>query len=103
MLKGWMDRVWASGVAWTLPAGTARPKPLLSNIRRIVVVTTHGSSKWVNALEGESGKRTVFRAIRATCSRRARTTWIAIYGLDTCDAERRTRWLDRVEADLATI
>lgn len=103
MLKGWMDRVWASGVAWTLPDGAARPKPLLSGIRRIVIVTSHGSSKWVNALEGETGKRTAFRAIRAMCSRRVRTKWVAIYGLDTCPAERRAQWLDRVEAELAKI
>jgi NAD(P)H dehydrogenase (quinone) len=103
MLKGWMDRVWASGVAWKLPEGSARPTPLLSGVRRIVVVTTHGSPKWVNALEGESGKRTVFRAIRAMCHRRARTKWLAIYGLDTCAPERRTEWLDRVETELAKI
>ena len=26
-------------------------------MRRIAVVTTHGSSKWTNALQGEPGKR----------------------------------------------
>ena len=50
--------------------GELRPRALLRNIRRIVVVTTHGSSKLTNALEGESGKRTVTRAIRrnSACS-----------------------------------
>ena len=61
MLKGWIDRVWANGVAWTLPAGSNRLRPLLANVRRIVVVTTHGSSKVVNALQGESGKRVATR------------------------------------------
>ena len=66
----------------------------------IVVITTHGSSKWINALEGESGKRTVTRSLRAMCSRRTRTTWCAIYGLDTAPTEQRTRFLDRVERTL---
>lgn len=97
MLKGWIDRVWACGVAFELPADARVVRPLLSNVRRIAIVTTHGSSKWMNALEGESGKRTAFRSIRAVCSRRTRTTWIAIYGLDRADEAERAAWLDRVE------
>lgn len=97
MLKGWIDRVWVSGVAWELPEGANILRPLLSNIRRILVVTTHGSPKYMNALEGETGKRVAFRAIRAMCSKRTRTTWCAIYGLDRADDARRRAWLDRVE------
>ena len=70
MLKGWIDRVWVAGVAWELPAGANVLRPLLRNISRIVVVTGHGSSKLVNALEGEGGKRTVTRSLRAMTSRR---------------------------------
>jgi putative NADPH-quinone reductase len=103
MLKGWIDRVWVAGVAWDLPEGANRLRPGLQNVRRIVTVTTHGSSKFINAVEGESGKRTMTRAIRTMCSRRTRTTWCAIYGLDTTDADARHRWLDRVERTLARL
>lgn len=103
MLKGWIDRVWVSGVAWELPEGANILRPLLTNIRRIVVVTTHGSPKYMNALEGETGKRVAFRAIRAMCSKRTRTTWCAIYGLDRADAAKRRAWLDRVERLAATL
>ena len=78
-------------------------EPLLSNVRRIVVVTTHGSSKLINALEGESGKRTATRSLRAMCSKRTRTKWCAIYGLDTADADKRNRFLDRVERTLSRL
>ena len=78
-------------------------RPLLTSVRRIAIVTTHGSSKWVNVLEGESGKRTVIRSLRAMCSRRVRTTWCAMYGLDTCDAAKRTAFLDRVERTMARL
>lgn len=103
MLKGWFDRVWASGVAWELPEGASVVRPLLRNIRRLVIVTTHGSSKWVNALEGESGKRTITRSIRAMCNKRTRTTWCALYGLDTCSDADRAAFLRRVERTLARI
>ncbi len=103
MLKGWIDRVWVAGVAWELPDGANVLRPLLTGVRRIVVVTTHGSSKTINALEGESGKRTVTRALRAMCSKRTRTTWCALYGLDRADDATRRRFLDRVERTLARL
>lgn len=97
MLKGWMDRVWVNGVAWTLPDGADRLRPGLRNVRRIVAVTTHGSSKWVNMIEGEGGKRTLTRSLRSMCHPLARTTWLTLYGLDSASAERRAAFLERVE------
>lgn len=103
ILKGWMDRVWVNGVAWELPEGAARLRPRLRNVRRLVVVTTHGSSKLVNALEGEAGKRTVARSLRAMCHPLARTSWIAMYGVDTSTAAQRRTYLDRVERRLTRL
>lgn len=97
MMKGWIDRVWIAGVAYELPANGNRIRPLLSNIRRLVVVTTHGSSKWINAAQGEGGKRVVTRALRVLCHRMARTKWIALYGIDRASDTDRSRFLDRVE------
>jgi NAD(P)H dehydrogenase (quinone) len=97
MLKGWIDRVWVNGVAWTLPPGADRLERRLTNVRRLVAVTTHGSSKWINAIEGESGKRTLTRSVRSMCHPLARTSWIAMYGVDTSSPEQRARFLDRVE------
>lgn len=97
MLKGWMDRVWACGIAWELPAGSSRIRPRLRNIRRLVAVTSHGSTKLINALEGEGGKRTLTRSLRTMCHPLARTSWLALYGIDNCSAETRDAFLDRVE------
>ena len=67
------------------------------------MVTSHGSTKLVNALEGEGGKRTIGRALRTLCSRRCRTSWIALYDIDRADEPRRTRFLARVERQLARV
>jgi NAD(P)H dehydrogenase (quinone) len=97
MLKGWVDRVWVNGVAWDLPDGARRVRPRLTNIRRLVAVTTHGSSKLVNAAQGEGGKRTLTRSMRTMCHRLARAHWIALYGVDTCSERRRRSFLASVE------
>ena len=94
MLKGWIDRVWASGVAWDLPDGQNRLRPRLRNVRHLVAVTSHGSSKLVNALQGEGGKRTLFRSLRTMCHPLVRTHWLAFYGIDTAPDHRRARFLD---------
>lgn len=96
ILKGWFDRVWVEGVAYTLDEGASRIRPLLRNVRRLVVVTTHGSSKWVNALQGEPGKRVILRGLRSLCHPRARSRWIAMYGVDRSRESDRGRFLDRV-------
>ncbi len=100
MLKGWIDRVWVNGVAWTLPDGANRLRPALRNVRRLVAVTTHGSSKFINAIEGESGKRTLTRSLRTMCHPLARTSWIALYGIDNSSDVERASFLDRVERRL---
>jgi putative NADPH-quinone reductase len=101
MLKGWFDRVWVEGVAYTLPPGAARVRPLLHNLRRLVVVTTHGSPKRINLVEGEPGKHLVGRQLRALCHPLARTRWLALYGMDTAGEAERRAFLARVERRLA--
>ncbi|MGE3361686.1 MAG: NAD(P)H-dependent oxidoreductase, partial [Acidimicrobiia bacterium] len=96
MLKGWLDRVLCDGVAYTLPPGGDRIRPLLRHVRRLVVVTTYGSPRWVNALQGEPGKRTLRWGLRTLLARRARVHWLGLYRMDTnTDADRR-RFLDEV-------
>lgn len=95
IVKGWIDRVFMNQVAWVLPEGAARISPLLRNVRRLVIVTSHGSGKFVNVLQGESGKRLVFRAIRAMFNARVRTTWCAVYKLDRLTNEQRLKQVMR--------
>ena len=93
MLKGWVDRVWASGIAWDLPEGANRLRPALRNIRRIIAVTSHGSPKHLNMLQGEGGKRVLFRSLRTMCHPMTRTNWIAYYGIDADDVTRQDAFL----------
>lgn len=96
ILKGWMDRVWANGVAWDLPEGASRLRPLLHNVRRIVTVTTHGAPRRVNAIQGVNGRRITNRSLRAICHPLCRTKWLALYALDSIDEPKRNAFLRRV-------
>jgi putative NADPH-quinone reductase len=103
MLKGWIDRVWVRGVAWELPEGSRRLQPSLHNVRRLVTVTTHGSSRFVNGLQGAPGRRIANRSLRAICHPMCRTTWIAMYCVDTAGERKREAFLERVETTLSRL
>ncbi|MBA2386298.1 MAG: NAD(P)H-dependent oxidoreductase [Acidimicrobiia bacterium] len=97
MLKGWVDRVWARGIAWDLPAGASTVRGRLRNVRRLAIVTSHGSSRWVNWLEGQCGRFSVMRGLRVLCHPLTRTSFLAIYAMDSNGHDDRRRFLDHVE------
>jgi len=103
ILKGWFDRVWVEGVAYSQPQGASRIRPRLGHVRRLAVVTTHGSSKWVNVLQGEPGKRVIMRGLRALCHPRTRSRWVALYNVDRSTPEQRSRFLDRVDSVMSRL
>ena len=103
ILKGWLDRVWVPGVAFTLPTHNAPIRGLLDNIVRIVGITTSGSPRWWLAFVGNPGRRTIVRGIRAICHRRCRTLWLQHYNIDRSTPESRATFLDRVGRALARL
>src|SRR6516164_11727485 len=83
ILKGWFDRVWLPGVAFSLADGQTRP--LLHDIMRFSVVTTYGSPWWLIKLMGDPNRRVLMGGIRRLLSRNARTLWLAKYNMDFVD------------------
>lgn len=65
-----------------------------------LAITSRGSSRFVNIVEGETGPRVIGRTVRVLCHRFARTTWLALYDTDRSTAEDRRAFLDRVEQRL---
>ncbi|MEM9653609.1 MAG: NAD(P)H-dependent oxidoreductase [Actinomycetota bacterium] len=128
IMKGWLDRTLLPDVAFTLtPSGvpgdddqatapattgehnkdgeagewpTGVVAPALTNITRIVGITTYGSGRAEVLLLGDAGRRTITRTVRLVCARRCRTTWLGMHRLDTATDEERARFLDRVETKL---
>lgn len=101
ILKGWLDRVLVPGVAFTL--GDGPPRPALINVRRLVGITTYGSSWLYMRLFNDAGRRTIGRALRMVCHPRARVRWLPMYSIDTAPAARRQAFLATVERRMATL
>lgn len=99
MLKGWFDRVWAPGVAFRLGEGAI--EPLLTNIRRIGVVTTYGSPRWLLALLLWPDRRVVGFALRRLCARGCRLDWVSLTDMDHRTPPEFARFLARVRAHFA--
>jgi NAD(P)H dehydrogenase (quinone) len=79
----------------------ALPEHALQRVERLVAVTAHGSPRWVNVLEGETGRRIVKRTLRQRCARRATVEWIALYGIDRAGEAARVAFIRSVEQRLA--
>ena len=101
MLKGWLDRVWATDVAFKLPASGGRIVSLVPHITRIGVITTCGAPWWWSVLIGQPGRKTLLRGVRALCARRCRTFYLAHYLMDVSTDATRAAFLAKVRKRLA--
>jgi putative NADPH-quinone reductase len=96
ILKGWLERVLVPGVGFTFDA-RGKVQPGLTNVRRIVGVSTYGSPWSYVKLINDNGRRMLTRALRSTCGRHTATTWLGLYSIDTLGTAEREAFLDRVE------
>ncbi len=103
MLRGWLERVLVPGVGFTLDATTNKVKPGLTQIRRIVGISTYGSPWLAVKLVNDNGRRVLTRALRMSCGLRARVTWLGLTGMDRATAADRTAFLARVEQRMAKL
>ena len=75
----------------------------MTNIRRLVMLTTCGAPWWWSHLAGHPGRKTVLRGIRALCARRCRTLFLAHYSMDASTDASRTAFLAKVRRKLSAI
>ena len=101
ILKGWFDRVWATGVAFTLLEGGGAIRPALHNIKKFAVVTTYGSPWWLMNLVLRAPVRAVLiGGLRRLCARDCRWIFLALSNIDGAAPARCARFLARVERAL---
>ena len=102
ILKGYFDRVWAPGVAFTHDLESGRILPLLTGVRRFCVITTFGSPWWAVEVYMRNPVRVQLkRGLAMACAPQARFRMLALYDMDRATPERRNQFLARVEREIA--
>jgi putative NADPH-quinone reductase len=102
ILKGWLERVMVPGVGFVFDSHR-RVRPGLTNVRRLVGISTYGSPRWYVRLVNDNGRRAITRALRASTGWRTRTTWVALYGVDASTADDRATFLAGVTTTVAAL
>jgi len=104
MLKGWVDRVWAPGVAFTYDAKDSHLAPALSNIKLFGVVTSYGSPWWiVHLYAGNAGHKVLMRGMKPLCAKDVGSFYMAHYDMDHSTEASRTAFLAKVRQRVARI
>ena len=104
MLKGWVDRVWGPGVAFTYDPKDNHLAPALTNIRLFGVVTTYGSP-WmaVHWFAGNAGHKVLMRGMKPMCAKGARSFYLAHYNMDHSTDRSRREFLEETRRIVAAI
>ena len=102
ILKGWLERVLVPGVGFVFDEHQ-HVRRGLTHVRRIVGISTYGS-RWiyVRALH-DNGRRTLLRALRLNTAIFTRRSWLALYKMDTRNAEQRAAFLKRVDRRMESL
>jgi putative NADPH-quinone reductase len=69
----------------------------LRSIVHVQVATTHGSSKFVNMMQGAWGRRFLAERIIASCAPGARFDWHALYKIDRRSFDETTAFLEETK------
>jgi putative NADPH-quinone reductase len=104
ILKGWIDRVWRPGIAFSLHDEGQRLRPALTNIGLIGVITSFGSPWWFwTFLMGAPGRKIILRGLRYCTNRRTKTFWLGLHAIDDQTELACSLYIDRVRARIARI
>jgi NAD(P)H dehydrogenase (quinone) len=104
MLKGWLERVWLPGVAFTVAkAKERRIGGELHNIRLFAGITTSGAPWWALKLIGDPGRNLFMRGLRPLYARRCTMRWLQLFNMNHVSAEERAAFLVRVRREMLAL
>lgn len=102
ILKGWLDRVFAPGVAFDHASDFGPIKPRLTKLKKIVVITTLGSPAWIDWLVMRRPVRRILKtAVFGLCAPQAKFTMLSLYKAESVDAARLESFMRRIRSALS--
>ena len=103
LLKGWIDRTMLPGVAFSVDPESLKLQPGLTNVRRLIGISTFGGPRFASLVVRDNGSKIVTRSLRAICHRRCRTTWLRLFNIDSSTTAERDKFLQRVDRTMKKI
>ncbi len=101
MLKGWFDRVWGPGVAYDHASDFGPIKPRLNNLKKVLVITTLGSTWWVDKLlMRQPVKKVLKMALLGTCAPKSKLKFLSLYNCEKLDDQKLEKFSKRIEQTL---
>lgn len=101
ILKGFIDRVFAPGVAFDYAADGIRLEPRLDRLRHFKVFSTTGSPWWVvKFYMGDPVRRQLKRGLAAFCGKRVDFRMTCLHDMDDTTDDSRRKFLDRVRREM---
>ncbi|MBK5331554.1 MAG: NAD(P)H-dependent oxidoreductase [Ilumatobacteraceae bacterium] len=102
ILKGWLERVLVPGVGFVFDEHQ-HVRRGLTDVRRVVGISTYGSTRlYVKALH-DNGRRTLTRALRMNTALLTRRSWLALYETDNSSLAQRQAFLKRVDQKMRSL
>ena len=102
MLKGCSDRIWSPGVAYNHANDLGAIKALLDNLENVLVVTTLGSSWWVDKLVmRQPVKRVLKTALLGTCTKNSKLKFLSLYNSEKLNKQKVSAFTRRIDSVLS--
>ncbi|WP_378948650.1 NAD(P)H-dependent oxidoreductase [Mesorhizobium sp. ANAO-SY3R2] len=104
MLKGWIDRLFAPGIAFDHGSDFGPIRPLLHRLRHVVAITTLGSPWWVDWLVMRRPIRRILKwGVFGACAPKAGFAMLSFYAAEKPQRERVERFGERIRQQLRKI
>jgi putative NADPH-quinone reductase len=94
MLKGWCDRILMPGVSFDL-SDPADVKPMLTNIRHVIGVSTYGRQRWVAWYVGDPPRKIITRYFPRIAPK-AKVEYHALYHMNVASEAARKEFITKV-------
>ncbi|MGL4729484.1 MAG: NAD(P)H-dependent oxidoreductase, partial [Bosea sp. (in: a-proteobacteria)] len=96
MLKGWCDRILMPGVSFDL-SDPANVKPMLTNIRHVIGISTYGRQRWVAWYVGDPPRKIITRYFPRLAPK-AKVEYHALYHMNVATLDQRKGFIAKVAA-----
>lgn len=96
ILKGYLDRVFLPGVTFRMVDGRVRPN--LRHIRKMLVVTTYGATRWRAFVLGDPPRKIATRVLRGLIRPTGSVAYLAHYDMNRSTDATRGAFLRKVSA-----